>query len=122
MAKEKRRFTRFPFKMKAELTVHGTSYMIEEMDNLSIGGCLLSIKEDLEDGEKCGFKIMLGDAGDGPVINIDGVIVRTGRGKIAVRFTGIDPESLHHLQEIARYNSHDPERVNREIEKHPGIV
>ena len=122
MTKERRRFIRFPFKINAELTTRGVSYIINEIENLGIGGCLLSIKENFEDGEKCSLKIILGDAGDEPVINVDGLIIRKERGEIAMKFTSIDPESLHHLHEIARYNSNDPDRVDQEIMKHPGIL
>ena len=122
MIKEKRRFTRFSFRAKAELTIHGASHIIEEIENLSIGGCLLSIDEDLGTGEECDLKIMLGNEGEGPVVNIKGVVVRRNRGKVAIEFTAIDPESLHHLHQIARYNSNAPDRVDQEIMKHPGIL
>jgi hypothetical protein len=41
MGSENRKFTRFYFRMKSELSVNGCTYKIEELINLSIGGCLL---------------------------------------------------------------------------------
>jgi hypothetical protein len=55
------------------------------------------------------------------LIRIEGSVIRSDNGDIAVKFISVDPESLYHLQMLARYNSPDPEKVDEEIQKHPGI-
>ena len=55
-------------------------------------------------------------------IQVKGKIMRCDARAIAIKFTGIDPDSLFHLQNIIRYNSPDPEAAEREIQDHPGIV
>ena len=122
MVNEKRRFTRFPYKMKVELTVNDTLYKVEEIKNLSIGGCLLAISEELEPETPCSLSIILKLTGNEPTVKIEGVIVRSEQGAVAVNFTRIDQKSLYHLQKIARYNAADPDRIEREIKDHPGIV
>ena len=44
MSEERRRFTRIPFRVKAEMTVSDVLYKAEEISNLSVGGCLLPIR------------------------------------------------------------------------------
>jgi len=122
MASERRRFTRFSFPMKAELTVGDKSYEIERFENLSIGGCLFNLSEDFELESPCNLKIDLQMTGEKPLINIKGTIVRSKSNQIAVNFTGIDPDSLFHLQRIALYNSPESEKVEEEINEHPGII
>ena len=122
MVNEKRRFTRFPYGMKAELRVKDSLYKVEEIKNLSIGGCLLDISEKLEPETPCSLNIILKLTGDEPTVRIEGVIVRNERKAVAVKFTRIDPKSLYHLQKIARYNAPDPDRIEQEIKDHPGIV
>ena len=122
MTSEKRRFTRFSFPMKAELTVNGKSFEIERFENLSIGGCLIILQRDFKSGTPCTIKIDLQMSGEEPLIHVKGSIVRSEHNEIAVNFTSIDPDSLFHLQKIALYNSSEPEKVEEEIIHHPGIV
>ncbi len=122
MASEKRRFNRFPFNMKAELIVQDTVYEVAEIGNLSMGGCLLEIERVLDPGTECTLRIILTMSDEAPVITVKGKIVRSDQGNIAMKFTSIDIDSLHHLQMIARYNAPDPDKMEQEIKKHPGIL
>jgi len=122
MSKEKRRFTRVPFRVSAEIMVHDFSYRAEEILNLSVGGCLLPVEADLAPGTGCHLKIIMAGTTSELSIRVKGEIVRSGAGAVAVKFTGIDPDSLFHLQNIIRYNSSDPDAVEREILDHPGLV
>ena len=119
---ENRRFTRFPFPMKAELTAGDKDYEIEGFENLSIGGCLISLQEDFEPGSPCTVRIDLQMTGEKPLITVKGSIIRCKDSRIAVNFTGIDQNSLFHLQRVALYNSPEPEKVEEEIIEHPGIL
>lgn len=122
MSKEKRRFTRIPFKVSAEIMFHDFSYSTEEILNLSVGGCLLPVEADLEPGTGCDLKIIMSGTTSELSIRVKGEIMRSDAGEVAVKFTGIDPDSLFHLQNIIRHNSSDPETVDKEIQNHPGLV
>ncbi len=122
MTADNRKFTRFFFKMKSEFSVNKNIYVLEELINLSIGGCLLPITAVAEQGEKCFLKILLGDDEYSPHVSIEGKILRVDSDATAVSFTKIDPESLEHLHRIAQYNASDPEKVEQEIKKHPGLL
>ncbi len=119
---EKRWFTRVPFRVRAEIMVHDFSYSAEEILNLSVGGCLLPVEAELAPGTGCDLKIIMAGTTSELSIRVKGEIVRSEAGAAAVKFTGIDPESLFHLQNIIRYNSPDPEAVDKEIRDHPGLM
>jgi hypothetical protein len=122
MESEKRKFTRFPLKMSATLEVLGKSFNADKLSNLSIGGCLVPISEALAPDTPCTLTIMLGMTKEEPTIIIDGIVIRSYDGNVAIKFTRVDPDSLFHLQMLARYNSPDSEKIDEEIHKHPGIL
>jgi len=122
MESEKRRFTRFTLNMHATLYVNNASYDTDTISNLSIGGCLLPVNADLPANTPCKLIINLGMPESETLIKIEGMAVRIEHGEVAVRFIGIDPDSLFHLQMLARYNAPDSEKIESEIKKHPGIV
>ena len=121
MGNENRKFTRFYYKMKSEFSVNNYVYMLDELINLSVGGCLLPVVAEAKSGDECFLKIMLGNSEEEPVVLVEGKIVRFDDDTTAISFTRIDPESLEHLHRIAQYNSPDPERTEKEIKKHPGL-
>lgn len=122
MEGEKRRFTRFALKMNGTLHVDKNSYGVGMISNLSIGGCLLPVNAELKKDTPCSLTIDLGMTEREVTVEVEGVIVRCEHGEVAVKFTKIDPDSLFHLQMLARYNSPDSEKVEKEIKEHPGIV
>ena len=121
MVDENRKFTRFYYKMRSEFVVNNYSYEVDELINLSIGGCLLPVVTNAKNGDECSLKIMLGDNEEAPVVSVEGKIVRVDHDTTAVNFIKIDPESLEHLHRIAQYNSPDPGKIEKEIKKHPGL-
>ncbi len=122
MPEEKRRFTRVPFRVSAEITADDFSCRAEEILNLSLGGCLLHVKADLEQGMECLLKIIMAGTISELSIQVKGEIMRCDAGAVAIKFTGIEPESLFHLRNIIRYNSTDYEVVEREIQAHSGLA
>ncbi len=122
MPKEKRRFTRVPFMVSAEIMVNDFSCRAEEILNLSFGGCLIPVKASLEPGTECHFKIIMAGTTSELSIQVKGEVMRSDAGAVAVKFTEIDPESLFHLRNIIRYNAHDYEAVEQEIMDHPGLL
>jgi len=118
MIKKKRRFSRIPFRVRAEMIVGGIKYNAEEITNLSVGGCLLPIHADLKTGSACRIKVLLSETGSEISVKVSGNVVRCSTKAVAVQFTHIDPISFFHLQNIMRYNSPNPgqfemEKLNR---------
>ena len=122
MVDNKRRFTRIPFKVRAQLIVEDRLCGISELNNLGIGGCFLPVAASLRVGTPCAVVILVSE-NDGDVdVHIQGVVVRCEANGVAVRFTKIDPNNLFHLKNIIRYNTTDTETIDKEITKHPGLV
>ncbi len=119
MTNEKRRFSRIFFNVMAKLAVDGAVYTVDRIVNLSVGGCLLEIEENLPLGSECTFTILL--ARMAPGVDVVGEIVRSGDGEVSLKFTTIEPENLFHLQNIIRYNAEDPDVIEEEISAHPGL-
>jgi len=122
MSDKNRKFSRIPFKINAELTVNDTAYNVEEISNLSIGGCLLPINANFAAGNLCHLKILLNGSSSQLHIKIEGEIKRCTINAVAVKFTRIDPDSFFHLQNIVRYNSFDTDIIEKEIIEKPGIL
>jgi hypothetical protein len=121
MLDEKRRFTRVPFQVKAEITIDNVIYSSDKIINLSIGGCLLPLEMDAEKGTKCLLRILLDGTNSEISIKVKGEIFRCESGTVAIKFTAIGAESLFHLQNIVRYNYPDTDKIEQEIMKHPGL-
>ena len=122
MEQEKRRFSRITFRMDAELVVDGHTYHFDRITNLSVGGCLFDLDVALTVGTNCQVRIILNDADHRFDVRATGTVLRALDQKVSVKFTSIDPDSLHHLHNIIRYNAADPEVIEDEIEDHPGLM
>ena len=122
MIEDKRRFTRIPFTVKAEVRAANVLYSIEEFSNLSIGGCLVPITAQLESGTECQVEVLLSGTSSELTLRVEGEVVRSLPESVAIRFTRIDPDSLFHLQNIIRHNAQDPDKIEAEISEHPGLV
>jgi len=119
MNDEKRRFSRVFFDVRARLEVNDRVLDVGRLANLSIGGCLLEIDADLNAGDDCTLKLLLSRMA--PPVTIGGKILRTGEGEASIIFTVIYTENLFHLQNIVRYNAEDPDAIEEEISKRPGL-
>lgn len=120
MVQERRRFSRIPFDVRTRLHVAGKELEIQGIRNLSMGGSLLSLKAQVSPGVPCKLVIQL--EGSRERLKISGEVIRNTGDTVAVKFTGIDPESLHHLRNIVRYNAPDPETVEKEFSERPGLL
>lgn len=119
MTKEKRRFSRIAFNVRARLAVADRVYQVERIANLSVGGCLLHLEDDLPLGAEGRFTLLLPRMAPG--VEVFGEVVRSGNGETSLKFVRITPENLVHLQNIMRYNADDPEVIEEEISNHPGL-
>lgn len=118
-----RRFSRIQLKIPARLSLGASEiYDLPGLENLSIGGCLVPISLDVPIGTLCVLIIKLSGGPQATLITVSGKIVRREENAVAVQFIGINPEDLFHLQNLIRYNSPDPDAIDREIGEHPGLM
>lgn len=118
----KRRFSRIALNFPATLIVDGAEvYNIHELANLSIGGCLVPLEEDIIEGTRCTITIRLAGGLGNTSVNVTGEVVRYDKEYAAIKFTRINPDDLFHLQNLIRYNAPDSEKIEEEIRKHPEL-
>jgi hypothetical protein len=103
MRKERRRFSRIFFNMPAVLNLGGISYTVPEICNLSVGGCLLDIMEDLPVGAECKITIYVEGTAKGLRIDIVGEIVRNDVNIVGVKFNTMSSDSYFNLTNIVKY-------------------
>ena len=77
MPEEKRRSSRIFFDVPAALSVLDTSYTVPQIANLSLGGCLLEIKDNIPVGVECEIKILIDGTPQGMRVDAEGLIVRS---------------------------------------------
>lgn len=121
MTDDNRRFSRIPFKVKAQLMIGDQTYSAPELSNLSVGGCLLPIAVNISPGTACQLNIMLEGTTEEMHVRVEGEVVRTTSEGVAMRFLRIEPDSLFHLQNIILYNAPDADTIEHEISRHPGL-
>lgn len=122
MTKENRRFTRVAFEVPAILSVGGHEFPLETIYNLSVGGVLVPGDKLFQPGKECTLTIPLSGSNQELMVQVSGEFVWCTDDTAAVKFTHIDVDSLGHLQNIIRYNAQDPDQVESEILKHPGLI
>jgi len=121
MTDDNRRFSRIPFRVKAQLQIDEQMYSVPELSNLSVGGCLLPLAVNLPAGTACQLKIMLEGTTEEMNVMVEGEVVRTTPEGVALRFLRIEPDSLFHLRNIILYNAPDADAIEHELARHPGL-
>ncbi len=116
----RRRFTRLSLQKNAVLKFDDTQRQVKKIINLSVGGCLLYIDGPLDTGKECTLVIQLHHMA--PHLEVSGKIIRSDEKETTLHFTAVSPENLKHLHNIVRYNSENPEIIDDEIKKHPGLL
>jgi len=119
---EKRRFSRIALNMDADLMVDGVIHPFSQIENLGVGGCSLRTTIEFQVGAACRFWLPLKAVAQDLGVEVFGEIVRCDGQAIGVRFTKITPESLFHLQNLIRFNAPDPDRIEEEISRRPGLL
>ncbi|WP_028585859.1 PilZ domain-containing protein [Desulfogranum mediterraneum] len=124
MPSEKRKFSRIHLNFSLTLTLaDGSAYLIDTLDDIAIGGCLIPAQAEYARQGPCHITIPLGDSPEAqPRIEVEGEIIRVTPEQVAICFNQIEPESLVHLQNLIRYNAPDPDKIEEEINQHPGLL
>ena len=116
----RREFSRVPVHLRAEVTLDGGTRLDGTMENLSLKGGFLRTAGQAADGTPCDVRLHL--EGTEVEVHAQGRVVRPGPGGVAIQFleiVGID--SLEHLRNLIRFNSHEPDQVEREFHDHLGL-
>ncbi len=120
---DKRRFQRINF--KADVSFVRLAYGIEgqgKIRDLALGGIFLENPTQYPElNEILEITLSLENYGQEMKVLLKGEVVRVEEGKgIAIKFLEIDPQSFNHLKNILYFNSPDPDKVWKEIQRFLG--
>lgn len=113
--RERRRFTRIPFEEEVEfISKKGSS--TGRIRNFSLGGLFVeTIGESPEIGEEIALILLLKDTEPPIKIFMKGEVLRQEPWGFAVRITGMNEESFHHLKNFVQYRYGADESILDEI-------
>lgn len=116
----RREFSRVEVHPVIEIAVAGRPIVDAQVGNLSLRGLLVLTVERPAAEATCSIAIRLG--GTAAEVTATGRVVRTTSEGFAVQFTEIlGLDSLEHLRNLIRYNSHNPNEVEQEFRNHLGL-
>jgi hypothetical protein len=111
---ERRSFSRITFHRPARLTVGGATSAVGVLD-VSLRGALVEVPAWFAAAQdaRCTLVITL-DAGEA-VIQLEGQVAHRVEGRLGVRCTSIDLESIRHLRRVVELNLGDEDLLHREL-------
>jgi len=121
MVESTREFSRIPLHVKVCLSFDDGAKLQGEGTDLSLKGVFCKTSGTSHVGLRCDVTLTF-DAGDTQLsVLACGSVVRVGDSGVAVEFDKLDLESYHHLKNLIRFNTQDPETVDREFAAHIGL-
>ena len=117
---ERRSFSRIAFHRPARLMV-GEDHADVEVLDVSLRGALVRVPPGFEAAEpaRCTLRIRL-DAGEA-AIQMQGQVAHRRGGKLGVRCTSIDLESIRHLRRVVELNLGEEHLLHRELASLVGL-
>ena len=112
---QRRVFTRIPFEADVVLALAATQHVCSLVD-ISLKGALVDQSQawNASMGDPCILTITL--ANEGPAIEMKGEIAHLEQGRLGMRCTEIDLESMTNLRRLVELNLGDKAILNREIQ------
>lgn len=121
---DKRKQTRIPLEIKAELIMLDGSRHAGMTKNLSFGGAFVGFERQPEAylDSTCTLILFLDEDASGNQIRYTCRIVHHNIGGIGLQFRSIDIDSYDHFKSLMINNSPEPELLMEELNKNPGLV
>jgi hypothetical protein len=111
---EKRKNTRVVFEVGA-LIKYKRKTIECKVANLSLNGVLLKAKADIPEKAEIKIDILMEGTTSKLIVNLKGIVIRTGASEIAVEFKSIDLDSFVHLRNVVSYNEGNEEKIMNEF-------
>lgn len=122
---EKRKHTRLPVAVKAEIQLENGKICPGVTKNISFSGILAEIQkaEEVREGDLCNLTIFLADGQKGPAIEFECKVVHKEKSNLGFKYIAIiDVESYMHFKNLMVSNSNEPEMLIQELKQNPGII
>lgn len=112
---DRRRFTRIPFRLDAELSRGDERWPTRVLD-VSMKGALVERPANWDTMQNDIYTLSIELADAGPTIRLGGRAAHVDETRIGLRCESIDDESLSHLKRLVELNLGDPALLYRELE------
>ena len=122
---EKRKHTRLPIAIKAEIQLENGKICPGVTKNMSFSGVLAEIQkaEQVRAGDLCNLTIFIADGQKEPAIEFECKVVRKDKTDLGFNYIAIiDVESYTHFKNLMVSNSKEPEMLIQELKQNPGII
>ncbi len=105
MSDEKRRFTRFSFDKKIELTTEDGQRILALVNNLSLKGAAITLEDDVELDKNSAFSFKMHFMEDEDiVIEGDALVVEANGNRYSIQFIGVGQSYFDHLKRLLELN------------------
>ena len=122
-SREHREFLRVSFATNVEIRAGERLYSSTRSINISMRGVCVGLDGDgPAQGSACSVRIHLEAGLAKEIIEARAWVVRSEPGTLAAEFTEIDLESYYHLQRLIVQNADDPDKAEKELCAHWGIL
>lgn len=111
---DQRRFSRVPFDTSSVLELGGNRYPTHLID-VSLRGALLAPPDDRTPALGAPATVEIALEGSSEVIRMEGAVAHIEEGRLGIRCTSIDVESMGHLRRLIELNTGDSRQVEREL-------
>ncbi len=117
-----RRSTRVSVPVAAAVTTPDGVQILGVARDLSVKGLAVDTEVRLPPGTRCTVVLFL-EGGLGTVrVEAEGTVVRSDGSGLGLELGAVQLDSLEHLRKLVLYNSADPATIEREFERHQGIL
>lgn len=123
--KEKRKHTRLPISINAEIRMENGDVLKGLTKNISFSGILIETRdsEKLIPGETCNLFLLLNEEQRDPAIEFECRVVRRENFYVGMKYVAVvDVEGYMHFKNLMISNSGDPDRLLAELRTNPGII
>ncbi|MCU0821797.1 MAG: PilZ domain-containing protein [Spirochaetes bacterium] len=125
VSNEKRKYTRLPIEIKAEVQLEDGKILPGITKNISFSGILAKIEkaEEIREGDLVNLTIFLLDGQKDPAIEFECKVIRRDKADVGFKYIAIiDVESYTHFKNLMVSNSREPELLISELKQTPGII
>jgi len=123
---EKRKHTRLPIQIDADILLPNGMKIAAKTENISFGGLFLRLESStetgLQPGMACDIHLLLLWNEQQVPIQLRCRTVHLHRQGIGFEFIGIESESYGHFKNLMVMNSTAPDNLLEELERYPGII
>jgi len=117
-----RQSTRVAVGVTVEITTADGGRVTGTARDLSVKGLAVDTSQHIDAGTHCQLTLFL-DGGLGSVeLQAEALVVRSDDRGLALELGAVQLDSLEHLRKLVLYNSADPTTIEREFDRHQGLL